>query len=79
LLPTKENLFRKRIVQDPLCPICELDVKNTSHILWRCPSSNDVWGDCFFSFKKQNALADRGDAFLHTLSELLEKLEKKEV
>jgi len=54
-------------------------VKNTSHILWRCPSSNDEWGDCFFSFKKQNALADRGDAFLHTLSELLEKFEKKEV
>jgi hypothetical protein len=32
-----------RVAQDTLCPICGLDDK-VVHILWTCPSSNDVWG-----------------------------------
>jgi hypothetical protein len=42
LLPTKENLFKKRVVKDPLCPICGVEVENICHMLWRCPSSCDV-------------------------------------
>jgi hypothetical protein len=53
LLPAKENLIKKikikekKIVQETLCPICGLDAETTSHILIRCPSSNDVWGELF--------------------------------
>jgi len=43
LLPTKENLFKKNIVQDPLCPFCRVDIETIGHILWSCPSSMAVW------------------------------------
>jgi hypothetical protein len=42
ILPTKENLFKKKIAQDPLCPICGLKVQNKCHILWCYSSSNDI-------------------------------------
>jgi hypothetical protein len=35
LLPTKENLFKKRITKYPLCPICGDEVQNICHIMWR--------------------------------------------
>jgi hypothetical protein len=39
LLPTKDNLHRKKIAPDPLCPICHQERKTTGHILWGCRSS----------------------------------------
>jgi hypothetical protein len=43
ILPTKEKLFRKKVTQDPLCPICCLEVETIMHALWECPSAKDVW------------------------------------
>ncbi|XP_059431615.1 uncharacterized protein LOC132165136 [Corylus avellana] len=44
LLPTRVNLAKKGIVRNTLCPICGLEEETVAHILWTCPSSNDVWG-----------------------------------
>jgi hypothetical protein len=33
LLPTKENFFKKWMVKDSLCPICEAEVENMSHFV----------------------------------------------
>jgi hypothetical protein len=46
LLPTKENLYKRKMVHDPLCPICRLKVEIVSHILWRCQSSMDIRKEC---------------------------------
>jgi hypothetical protein len=43
LLPTRDNLVRKKIAIDPMCPICGLKAETTFHILWACPSLMDVW------------------------------------
>jgi len=43
ILPTKENLFWKHIIEDPPCPLCTLSPESTYHILWSCPSSMAVW------------------------------------
>jgi hypothetical protein len=43
LLPTKRNLYKKKIVLDPLCPICLQENEDTVHILWGCHSSMGVW------------------------------------
>jgi len=32
-LPTKANLFRRKIMEDLVCPICGLAAKTTGHIL----------------------------------------------
>ncbi|KAG6640000.1 hypothetical protein CIPAW_10G141100 [Carya illinoinensis] len=41
-LPTKSNLVLRKVVEDPLCPICQRDKETTIHALWTCPSATDV-------------------------------------
>ena len=46
LLPTKENLFSRHLILNPLYPICEREVETVTHILWNCPFSKDCWMEC---------------------------------
>lgn len=45
ILPTKINLFRSKITNNDLCPICEQHEETSSHILWNCAVAQDVWAD----------------------------------
>ncbi|XP_059436346.1 uncharacterized protein LOC132169309 [Corylus avellana] len=45
ILPTRENLYRRKISLDSLCPACGLFVESVGHILWSCQSARDVWLD----------------------------------
>jgi hypothetical protein len=50
ILPTKTNLFLKRVVDNMKCPCCEFEDETILHVLWECPASRDVWGgqaSCF--------------------------------
>jgi hypothetical protein len=42
-LPTRENLSKRKVIMDSLCPFCEQDMETCFHILWQCPSARDVW------------------------------------
>jgi hypothetical protein len=42
LLPNKDNLRKRGIMNYSLCPICGLEVESTHHILWSCPLAIDV-------------------------------------
>jgi hypothetical protein len=53
ILPTKDNLVKRKIIQDPLCLICGLESKTSFHILWDCPSARDVWGVSLRVFLKR--------------------------
>ena len=56
ILPTKDNLKRRKVVQDDLCLICHREEETVAHILWECPSSKDVWGVCRRSLQKCSVL-----------------------
>lgn len=43
ILPTRSNLHKRKIIEDPLCPLCGRAPETVSHILWRCPSAMDAW------------------------------------
>ncbi|XP_041016197.1 uncharacterized protein LOC121258719 [Juglans microcarpa x Juglans regia] len=45
LLPTKKNLFKRKVVQDPSCPICFAEEESVMHALWECKAANDIWAD----------------------------------
>ncbi|XP_040987702.1 uncharacterized protein LOC121235424 [Juglans microcarpa x Juglans regia] len=45
LLPTKKNLFKRKVVQDPRCPICFAKEELVVHALWECTAANDIWAD----------------------------------
>jgi hypothetical protein len=70
LLPTKENLFKKRLLKT-LCMICSVEVENTCYILWRC----HVQGN---SNSKIQKYSTGGEDFQQITCELLEKLENEE-
>jgi hypothetical protein len=45
-LPTKTNLFRRKITMDSLCPICEVEAETIGHVLWGCPAAKAIWNTC---------------------------------
>ena len=34
ILPTRENLVKRKVITDSSCPVCENEMETTSHILW---------------------------------------------
>lgn len=54
ILPTRENLHRRKIIDDPACPICGLEVETAFHIFWQCPSAMDVWCEGERKFQKSS-------------------------
>jgi hypothetical protein len=43
LLPTRVNIYSKKIVPDPLCPCFLREEESLYHILWQCPSAMAIW------------------------------------
>lgn len=42
-LPIVENLHKRRIVHDPICPICKKEAETTEHALMLCPWTIQLW------------------------------------
>ena len=42
-LPTFHNLFRRKLLDSPLCPICETEPETTEHVFLFCPWTQPVW------------------------------------
>ena len=52
MLPTMENLWKKKVIASPLCQICRRSVETVSHALIECKAAGKIW--------KQSTLADKG-------------------
>jgi hypothetical protein len=72
LLPTKLNLFKKKIVSEPCCPICAQEPEDAIHILWKCKSSMAVWQSCGKKIQKLTIDQDDGKGLIHYLMGKLE-------
>ena len=42
-LPTKENLWKRRILSDASCPNCNINKESSFHALWSCPYLSPIW------------------------------------
>jgi ribonuclease HI len=76
ILPTKENLWKKKIIKDPTCLICGREVESVFHILWQCPSSMDVWSGGCLRIQK---CSFTGPDFLEVMEGLLNKCTGEEL
>lgn len=45
-LPIKNNLYRRKCVDDPICPLCGEEVETVEHLMLRCPMTYPVWYTC---------------------------------
>ena len=76
VLPTKENLNRRRIQVDPWCETCCQQPELIGHLLWECPLAQNVWVLCRGGLQKcQNNLRD----FFLLFRTLLDRLSKTDV
>ncbi|OMO91045.1 Endonuclease/exonuclease/phosphatase [Corchorus capsularis] len=50
VIPTKENLFKRRCGLNPDCNRCGEEVESLEHILFFCPFAQAVWRASFFSY-----------------------------
>lgn len=59
ILPTKDNLMKRKIRVEPLCEFCNQQTESVFHILWECPFARNVWALANSRIKKcSNTAAD---------------------
>lgn len=46
VLPTRENLHKRKVQVDPHCAICCQQPESVGHLLWECPLARNVWALC---------------------------------
>ncbi|XP_041004011.1 uncharacterized protein LOC121249367 [Juglans microcarpa x Juglans regia] len=51
-IPTRENLNRRRVIEDSLCPICKKEDETPCHVLWKCLTASDVSAEPVSSVQK---------------------------
>ncbi|XP_059451341.1 uncharacterized protein LOC132182133 [Corylus avellana] len=76
ILPTRANLYKRNIVNDPKCPICGREVETGFHILWQCPSAMDVWSMGNKKLQKRNFI---GPYFVQVVEGVLAQCSPDEV
>lgn len=52
ILPTRMNLYRRKIIEEAKCPCCEVEDETLIHALWTCPAAQDIWGSKMSHFQK---------------------------
>ena len=55
ILPAKDNLYKRKIIDDPNCAICGGGPKTLGHVLWSCPAAYDVWLENMKSIQKRSS------------------------
>ncbi|XP_042969001.1 uncharacterized protein LOC122301672 [Carya illinoinensis] len=73
LLPTKKNLFRRKIVADQKCLLCGAEIETVMHALWE---ANDVWSDSQSLVQKWSSTESD---FLHLWEKLMGRLNKNQL
>jgi hypothetical protein len=76
LLPTKSNLFRRKIVDSNLCPCYSSDSETGFHVLWKCLAAQDVWGGSLVQFQKCSFM---GDNFMQLMEYCIERFSSEDL
>ena len=76
ILPTRANLYRRKIPIDPLCSICGQTDETVGHALWECPMARNVWAVAQGRLQKCGIEAQ---SFYRLVRQLEEKFTGKEM
>lgn len=76
LLATKSNLFSKKIVNDPICPLCQSEIETIFHCLWGCLAAVGVWQEGSRKIQKLSCHSTDGRGLLLFF---LDRLEAEEM
>jgi hypothetical protein len=76
LLPTCVNLYKRKIINDPMHPLCGLVEETTTHVLWLCSAAFDVWSMGDRRLQKSKA---HGEDFLQIVEGIFASYDEKEI
>lgn len=43
ILPTKDNLVRRKVLSDGCCDECKVEVESSGHLFWACLRTQEIW------------------------------------
>ena len=75
-LPTKKNLFKRKIAHKDMCEICDGEAEDTIHALWDCLVLKEIWWE--MDICKSN-LSTRFTYFRDLLTGILNSQEPNQV
>ena len=75
-LPTRQNLHRRHVIDDPICPSCNSKMETTLHIIWLCSTSQNVWQSLPWS---QKLIRDTYSDFQELLLNCVQNLSHSEL
>jgi hypothetical protein len=75
-LPTRDNLYKRHVAEDPNYSICGGTAENIIHAIWSCPSARDVWGGGSSPFQK---CTSHGAHFMQVFEECMARFIREEL
>ncbi|XP_041025384.1 uncharacterized protein LOC121265781 [Juglans microcarpa x Juglans regia] len=79
LLATRGNIFTKKVIENPLCPIYLKEEETVMHVLWLCPAASDVWAESHKATQKWSIMETDLLKLWEGLERKLNKIELEEV
>lgn len=58
-IPTRENLRKRRLIADAMCPVCENGIENLAHVFCWCPTAFGTWDQLGFRQQLQSRYRSR--------------------
>ena len=52
ILPTRDNLVHRRIIDDDTCELCKSTSETVIHAIWECGVARDVWASSLVKLQK---------------------------
>ncbi|KAJ8628306.1 hypothetical protein MRB53_021613 [Persea americana] len=75
---TRQNLQRRKTLEDPRCRICKGEVETTTHILWDCPMARSVWSLSRSKLQKRHVSMEEFQLVTKSLMEMMSREELEE-
>lgn len=76
ILPTRENLSRRKVSVKPHCEFCCQSSESVGHLLWECPFARNVWAMCRGKLQK---CSNEAHEFFNLIKLLVKKLPQLEL
>uniref|UniRef100_A0A7N2RFA1 Reverse transcriptase zinc-binding domain-containing protein n=1 Tax=Quercus lobata TaxID=97700 RepID=A0A7N2RFA1_QUELO len=76
ILPTRDNLVHRRIIDDDTCELCKSTSETVIHALWECGVARDVWASSLV--KRQKCAGGQQDS-MQLFEEMQGRLTREEL
>ena len=74
-MPTKENLKKRKVLDDAKCSACLLAQENTLHAIWDCEMLHQIWAPCFNWIRTEYPRVRDAQDLIHLVGQRINSLE----